>query len=486
MRASFFGFEAVRKALMASQKGLDVTGQNVSNVNTQGYTRQRIDLGSLSLDTAYSRYAKSKGDCVGQGVEILSIDQTRDKFIDARYRSCNADSGRWDTKVSVLSDIENILDETSTDGLHARLNDVFSKLQGFSINPESIEFASIFRSSVQKLNEIFNQYSTQLDDLTKQNTFNLDISVTEINNTIEKIAQLNNLIKGEVVQGQNPNELNDSRNLLLDKLSNLCGASFEFLKDGGVSVKIDGKYLLDSDKYDKTNFISLNSSSEPIKITWADGSNANITKGQIAGYLETLNGKGKFALQADTAKQKTSGIPYYKTSIDKLALIIADTFNNINDNTGSKKLFVGDSFGVINAATIKLSDEWLNDAQYITKSTLADAAPGNNDNLLRMVDSMNAKHNITSRFSGTFEEYMASVIGDIAIEVKDTQDMSDSSSFVLDTISNQRESMMGVSIDEEAINMVKYQKSYNAAARLMTVMDDALDTLINKMGTVGR
>jgi len=212
-----------------------------------------------------------------------------------------------------------------------------------------------------------------------------------------------------------------------------------------------------------------------------------ITNGTLSGYLSGLNGEGVFADSENPPGDSSKGIVYFQKSLDALAKTFADNFNTINDGSGTNKLFTGDATtGEITAGSIKISDEWLKDAQFITKTTSSSSQSGNNDNLLKMISSMDEKKSITPYFTGTFEEFATSIIGDMSTEVKYDKDMTDSSKSVLTTISNQRESVMGVSTDEEAMNMIKYQKSYNAAARLMTAMDEMLDTLITKTGLAGR
>lgn len=483
MRATFYGFEAVRKALMASQKALDVTSQNVSNLNTEGYARQRVDISSLSLDTGVSRFARAKGDSVGQGVEVTGVSQIRDQFIDARFRKESADLGMLSARLSVLTDIEDVFDEVGANGLSARLGDFYNQLQAFSLNAETVEFASIFRSSAQKVVEVFKQYSLRLSEIRDQHIFNAGTDVNDVNNTLKKIANLNFHIKGEYSQGCTPNELLDERNLLLDKLSRLIGASYEFKADGQVSVKLKDTYLLDSGKNNRICELTLDSSGYPVSVLVDGGKPAEIIKGSIAGYLGGLNGKGVFA---PAGEDSTKGILYFQQSLDELARAFADNFNSINDPSGTDKLFMGDPSGNITAGSIRLSQEWLDDAQFITESDVLPPQGGRNENLLKMLESMNEKKGITPYFNGTFEEFAVTLIGDMSVEVQYTRDMKEASEYILNTISNQRESFMGVSLDEEAINMVKYQKSYNAAARIMTVMDEMLDTLINRTGAAGR
>lgn len=483
MRATFFGFEAIRKALAASQTALDVTGQNVSNANTPGYTRQRLDVSSISPDSGAVRYATTSA-AVGQGVDIKSITQIRDQFLDLRYREESAGFGKWSANLSIIKDVENVLDEVSTNGLNKRLEDFYNQLQSFSLNAESIEFASVFRSSAQKVAEVLNQYSRQLSVLKEQYIFNTGNTVNDVNQELEKIAELNSLIKGEIVQGNTPNELMDMRNTLLDKLSEQMGTDFEFKTDGQVSVKLQGAYLLDSSKGNLIKKLNFQSAGYPAYVEFADGTAANIKTGSIGGYLTGLNGKGTFA--SSPSEDNSIGIEFFQKSIDSLAQVFADNFNTLNDATGVKKLFVvGDGSGIITAGNIKLSDEWMADAQFITRSETM-SGEGSNDTLMKMIESMDTKRAVTPNFNGTFEEFVVSMMGDMAVQVKYSQDMKDTSESVLNTVSDQRESVMGVSLDEETMNMEKYQKSYNAAARLMTVMDEMLDQLINRTGIAGR
>jgi flagellar hook-associated protein 1 FlgK len=373
----------------------------------------------------------------------------------------------------MMTDIENIFDESSTDGLNARLSDFYKQLESFSQNSESVEYATTFRASAQKVVKVLNQYAAELSDIKDQYIYNAKTDVASVNSAVEEIAQLNLQIKGEYVRGATPNELLDKRNLLLDNLSNMTGASYELQADGQISVKLGSQVLLDSANNNEIKKLSVESSDNTVSVLFGS-EQADISTGTLSGYLSRLNGMGNFA---SLGEDGSMGIKYFQKSIDDFAKAFADNFNYYNGDS----LFTGDS-----AKTISISDEWLKNSQFITRSTeTSPTTEGKNDNLLRMLSSMDKDQNING-VPGTFEEYVTSLIGDMSVEVKYEKDMKNSSSAVLNTITNQRESVMGVSIDEEGVNMVKFQKSYNAAARIMTTMDEMLDTLINSTGKVGR
>lgn len=483
MRATFFAFESVRKALMANQKGLDVTIQNVSNVNTEGYTRQRLDVTSVSPDSGASRYARTRGDAIGGGVEITGVTQIRDQFLDLRFRKEAAEYGKWGATHVMMTDVENVLDEISTNGLVARLNDFLKELESFSLNAESIEFASIFRSSAQKVVEMLNQYASSLKDLEDQYIYNAGIEINKVNQALRDIARLNEQIRAEKLQGAEANELSDMRNLLIDQLAGFVGVSYEILQDGQVSLKLGDTYLLDAANGNRVETLSVDSAGYPVRIAYQNGNVAKITTGSVGGYLACLNGKG---VLAGADEDTTVGIRYYQMSIDAFARSFAENFNQLNDPDGARRLFTTtDGSSTFTAANIKLSDEWLQDAMFITRSTTG-TGQGANDNLMKMIASLGEKKSISPNFTGTYEEFVVSLMGDVAVQTAYAKDMRDTSASVLSTISDQRESVMGVSLDEETINMERYQKAYNAAARIMTALDEMLDTLINYMGVVGR
>src|SRR5665647_1175619 len=271
MKSTLSGFESIRKALTASQMGLDVTGQNIANVNTEGYTRQKVDLSSIPSESGSYRYAQIVAANVGGGVNADGVSQIRDQFLDSRYIKENSNYNTYNTSTSALQDIENIFDEVNTDGLHAMLSDFSVSLQTLSNNPDSMEFANIMRSSAQKVTEVLNQYHGRLQDIHDQRIADLNIIVDDANTIVGKINSLNIEIKNQKLQGQPSNELIDTRNSNIDKLSNYLNISVEGQADGtvsitsGVSITPGDNYLLNSSNGQITKIV-LDSDGSPVKI----------------------------------------------------------------------------------------------------------------------------------------------------------------------------------------------------------------------------
>jgi flagellar hook-associated protein 1 FlgK len=474
MRATFYGFEAAKSGLTAAQAGLDITGNNIANLSTEGYSRQVVDQTETYLGSSSDKVAPVLLQSNGLGTTVQGINQMRSQFLDLRYRDANAINAANEKMRSILGDIENNFDETENDGLSAMLDDFNKQLQVLSMNAGAVEYSSLTRSSAQKVTQTFNQYSNQLAAIRKQTVDEMEISVGDANTLLNKIATINTSIKSATLHGTSTNELNDSRNLYLDKLSKYMNIKATYHDDGTVSVSSGSTTLLDATAGSVAT-LAKDDAATGMRLL-ADGSEMTLTGGSLFGSMQVLNGKGSFAASGENDYR---GLPYYQASLDALANSLTTTFNSLN-GTG-KPLFTSTG-----AADIAITSQWLANPNYITATLDADGAKGKNDNILRMVDAMDMDRSITPDFTGSFNGFLLSAMSDIAIDVDYTTDVSETSDMVLRSVGNERESTMGVSLNEETTNLIRYQKAFAASARVMTALDEALEIVINRMGTVGR
>jgi len=514
---TFMAYQIAGRAMSSSRANIDVTGNNIANVNTPGYTRQRVDLNSISSSGYTEKYSIPKT-TTGFGVEIQNISQIRDPFLDIRFRNQNAENGTYDVLLAGLSDLENIFDEADTEGLQSELSNFQEQLQIFSQTPTSKDVSLIVRTAAQKVTQIMNVYARQTEEVRAQQIYDLDhvIIQNSFNAKVKNIADLNLQIRDELIHGNTPNELFDQRNILIDELSGLVNIKVTALPEkisenltienlnisiydsatsGYLGIVSNGQYntLSVADTGDSVE-IRMSSSFGPF-----DGKDisANFSEGSIKGYLDLINGKGAYA--DPLANENTfHGTMYYKSVTDTLAANFASLFNDLNtDAAGTvKPLFVAAEGTAITAGNIRISDAWLSDSAYITTTTSdLTGTGGEGDNILRMISGMNSDIAFTSDptdptsqvfFTGTFAEYTSGLIAELSLEVELNQNFSETAATVLSNLSFSRESISGVSLDEEGINLMAYQKSYQAAARYFTALDEAVDIIINKMGLVGR
>lgn len=223
LNSTFGAFTTARLGIYVSQMGLNVTGNNIANINTPGYTRQHLD--QISFRTGGSdRYQSVMTSRVGSGALAVGVSQIRDPYLDIRYRTELSSVGAMDSKLTGLNDLQAILDEvgdgTDDHGLiHAQLSDLLEKLQNLTTNTNQDDFDTQVRESAAALVDLLNSYSSQLDQVYDNTVDKLNQSVEDVNDLLTQIRDLNDRIRRSDIHGDDALELRDQRNSLIDELS---------------------------------------------------------------------------------------------------------------------------------------------------------------------------------------------------------------------------------------------------------------------------
>ncbi|MGN1119655.1 MAG: flagellar basal body protein, partial [Oscillospiraceae bacterium] len=335
MRPTFLGFETQKRTLQVAQKSLDITGNNVSNINTPGYTRQRVDLYAMYISGNQSlRWSSSTNNLslTGQGVNASGVSQIRDIFIDKRYRENVAIEAETEKSVTILSDIEDVLDNFDTDGLQYFTMQFFSAMQDYSVEkPDSAEVASIARNAATNLCRLLNDYDTQLREIEHTYVNELKDTISYVNQMVEDMNKLNERIQREMLNypdGYGPNELFDEMNLYIDELATYGDISAKQNTDGTYTVTMAGVTLIDGENL-KTNRVIMKDYDmygEAIMF-FESGEDLNLSSGVLKSYDNMINGNGVYATGNQNGE---TGIAYFRTAIDTFAATLADVFNSAN------------------------------------------------------------------------------------------------------------------------------------------------------------
>ncbi|MGC4019595.1 MAG: flagellar hook-associated protein FlgK [Muricomes sp.] len=515
IRSTFAGFTMAQHALSASQRAIDVAGQNLSNVNTTGYTRQRLDLSSISpvgASPANSVFDNK----VGQGVLMTGISQIRDPYLDVQYRSQMAKVGTADATNSILDKIKSIFDETESTAITSAFNDLISQLTAGMANPtESGEDSSesLVRSACLVLMNAIHHNATSIDNVSSDVLDGLQNSdIKNINSCIKQITELNKTIKNTQIMGNPALELKDQRNQLLDDLASYLPIRVEYATEGTGSSAVDVMKVTFKDSDNNVHTLisdgeggefGLSTGGVPVSLYIKDAitgvQSANladkIQNGVLKGKLDMLNKKEFF----DTPPTDTKGIGYYSSMFDKFVDTFATLMNDLNSTTdpvtGDKiphDLFsTSDGSGIFTAENIKVSDEWMNGTVTLTRKKEETGAGGTSnssayDNVQRMIYELTNNNHDFGVFKGKMIEGYNNIQNTQAIEQKASSTILKNHLTVLNQISDSKDSISGVNLDEETMDIMRYQQSYNAASRLMTTLDEMLDKLINSTGVVGR
>lgn len=233
MRSTFAGFTTAQLAMAASQRSIDVTGQNIANINTEGYTRQRLDIASLNLRNG-SFYNSSNSTRVGYGVDMTGISQLRDPFLDAQYRSQIAKLGTTDAQAAGLEKLQVAFDESTTSGIRDAFINLSNALQTLSKDDGyTKENDTVVRSRMQIIVNLLREKAVTLQDIRHDTQENFrDTDVKDLNSILKNIADLNTSIKNSQVLGNPALELMDERNKLLDELGSYLPINVEYKQTG--------------------------------------------------------------------------------------------------------------------------------------------------------------------------------------------------------------------------------------------------------------
>ena len=362
-RSTFSGFTIAQLAMTASQRALDVTGQNIANINTKGYTRQQVDLVSINLRGAEPT-SSNPGSKIGYGVEVSGISQIRDPFLDVQYRNQIAKVGTADARQAVLDQLGDIFDETDRDALKKALSDLSSSLDQLSSNANNSEFDSIVRSRCQVLLNYIHQKSADLKTTREESIYGLEnTDIKTVNSLLSDIGELNDTIWKSQMLGNPSLELMDQRNSKLDDLASYLPISVSYKE---VTIGTNAKYNYPIVTLNGSNGMSYEltagehgenvaafSMEQPLDLdgnpdgtvrisvipaadfpTGVDVSSLKtditdyLKEGTIKGTVDMLNKSGEL----DDPASDFRGLGYYEKIFDSFVNSFAKTFNDLNGN----------------------------------------------------------------------------------------------------------------------------------------------------------
>lgn len=504
MASTFRGLETGKSGLIAASLNQEVTGQNIANANTEGYTRQStVSSAKKPAGTGYV-ISQVYNKMVGQGVEVTDVRQYRSAYLDQQYRNQNATFNYYEYRQQGLTYLTGVMNELDDDSsLTICLEEFTTALQNLASDPTSQENRLNVQQQATTLTQNVNYIYDQMIDLWKDQNESVNTVAQNINSKADQIALLNQAIASYERSGTTANELRDKRNLLLDELSGLVNITYSTnaTNSSMVDVQISGLTLVDGNT---TNQIQISESSaynsdtqEKYYELSLNGTQLNygseITGGELYAHMELVNNNSSV----------NSGIPYYISQLNSFAQQIAKTINEIhvtgytypsseNGSTSSTGVNFFDVpvaasdgqeyYELITGGNFSLSDA--------VKDSVWNIAASSASIDLSASSTQASNADIASKLyaaanGGAFNSSLNTMVAHLAIASEQTEGLLDTSDSLLSSVDSQRTSLSGVSLNEETTNLIMYQQSYNVAARMITTIDEMLNTLINGTGRVG-
>ncbi|MGE7778601.1 flagellar hook-associated protein FlgK [Peribacillus sp. NPDC097264] len=516
MISSFMGLETAKRGLSTSQGALYTTGNNVSNANTVGYSRQRVNLEQTSGFPTVGMNSPRVAGQIGTGVAAETVQRIRDSFLDAQYRTQSNKIGYYGSMSESLTKMEGIMNEPTDSGLAATMEKFWNSLQGLTANTENSGAREVVASTGVMVADTLNYYYNSLTSVKTDIGNQINVKANEINTIIDSIDQLNQQISKVEPHGYIPNDLYDKRDVLVDNLSQLVSINVKSVKPSAYGIASDvatGLYNIELMNKDGSsyvppiNLVSVNKTgmlgTAKVEVSFDDTSGAvngvkfgskTITdfnfSGELAGLIESFGYK--------KSDGTTGGsYPDMLQKLDNMTKAFVNEFNAIHQEgfalgAGAKS---GLNFFEINASgsaaqSIKVNSAILADSSKIAAGKTSGAS-GDNENAKILADlKKKAFSDYTtspdSSLTGTFDTYYSGIIGNLGVDSQSAQKNLSNSAVLAASVDQNRASVSSVSLDEEMTDMIKFQQAYNASARMVTMVDEMLDKIINGMGTVGR
>ena len=452
------------KALTVQQKGIYVTGNNIANVNTPGYSRQRLNLSSdVPLNTGIGS--------VGTGVAANEIERVYDRFLGVQINNETQSLGQWEAYKDSVERVEMVFDESGGYGLNQVMSEFWNSWQDLTNNPSGSIERTVLAAKSEMLTATLSQNYEDLQQIQRDIDSNIEGAVGEINRLSENLVDLNQKIIQSELGGHTANEYRDQRDLVLKELSELINISSFEDANGGTTVSVgSGQVLVEG-----THTYSLSTQPDASghrDITWIDSSgnsviiSDDISKGKLKGWLD--------ARDVDI-----------NDSLNKLDTLAQDLMAAVNplhangyglDNINGRDFFTIEATAAATAAGIQVNSLIAGDTNRIAAAEGADK-PGDNRNAIAI-----AKLQDMPTMNGstvTFGAYYDSMVSDAGLAVQQATSYYDHQSQMVRQVENYRESISGVSIDEETVNLIKYQNAYQAAAKLINTADEMMETILS-------
>lgn len=510
------GLYMMGSGLKAAQQGLYVTSHNMSNSETEGYSRQRVH----QADSFYSNIGN--GMKVGSGVDIKKLEQIRDEFLDISYREESPRASYHSAIYETIDELFTVMGEINGESITGEMKDLWESMNALSNKPEDIDVRSIFLNSAVKFSNKANylhdkivKYQYDLNDKIKS-------EITEINKLAAKISNYNNKIADIEMTKDQANDYRDQRNLLLDELSTYGKIDVKENSSGKVTVYFENSVLVDKEGINTLGLRYLNDANgqsfvEPVWTSSKDilskentsakslypaqtlqstSIDAETDKGSLRAFLVA---RGPFSADASTNPDDIRGflIPTVQNELDILITNITKMINktvnpadptnpdnspyDLHGNQPKQDIFVkindNDDFTFGN---LKINDKLLDDPSMLA---LAQKKGDISDNTLIQKMLTEWKSETTECDASSkklnYEDYYAELVGRLGTKGQTSYNILKNQNSQLNDIQYKRETVMSVSMDEEMTKMITYQHAYNASAKVYNVIDSMIQSILS-------
>ncbi|GMB01211.1 flagellar hook-associated protein FlgK [Pelosinus sp. IPA-1] len=494
MASTFGTYSVAYSGMYVNQAALTATSTNLANVDTTGASK-------VQVTSAAQNTVQSSGASTGNGVSVASITRSRDIFLDSTYRSQNASATYDSVKSGNLEYIDKILSEydtnsttdttTTTSGVQEAVNTFFNAWGNLSTDSSTTSTRVAVTTAASDLVTMLSDIDDQLQQLQADAVTGVQDGVDSLNDLAGQVADLNTQITQAEVGGGEASCLRDQRDVLLDQMSALADISVTTGSNGTLKVTLNGSSLVNGTTVNTLVVAGSGTTTDPLKVKWTDSDDeVTIKSGSIAAYMEDTDQTGYETIDASDIPYNftttaTSSITTMRQALNDLITTIATKVNSLstsgvdlNGNTGVDFFTTVDSSQPLSISNIQVNPELVKDSNKVVTSssgadgdnTIASAIKALATDTTCYKNSESTALNVTQFYTAVTK--WIGTAGDTATSNYTTQ------AALVEQLDNQRQSVSGISIDEEMSNMIKFQNAYAASARVMSTIDSLLGDLL--------
>ncbi len=501
----FFSLFNAHRGLVAAQNALSTVNHNITNANTEGYSRQRVDLSAHMPYSLPTKHGPNGGQ-LGQGPVVQQITRSRDAFLDKQFRESTGVSGLDFSMRDVLQQIEGILNEPATSGINSAIQEFFDAAQELSLHPETIAVRADYMQHAIDLINVFQQQGLQLLDLRTNiigdpvtpstvASSQLAILVEDVNNLLSNIADLNKNIVIIKATGAQPNDLLDQRDRLLDQLSELVDIQVTNFDNGQVDIRIANQLMVKGTTQVDSLEVIANPGPAPTPddmptllrtatglVVLNDGAGAEVSSGRIKGIIDMGGNSTTLSSIRNVMGKLDTLLNTIVTQVNTLQLAGRD----LNGNLGTGAIFNVNA--ALNPGQPLGLYHWEVNAAIVTDPRLVSAASDDATapaNFAGVGDGRNAlamarlRDQTFGALGTTMVDYFNSTVSKVGIDTRSYENSSASQNNLLNSIEMRRQSVSGVNVDEEMIDMLRFQRAFEATSKMIATLDEIMKTILN-------
>ena len=544
MASTFFGLTIAYTGLQAAQTSINVTSHNLANINNQSYTKETASIKAGEALRSYAKYGTLGAgvivDAINQTRDSYYDEKYRNNY--TNYGQYNVKDTYMSQIQNYLNEFTlkgysteyenffaalNQLDLTPVKGYSTEYENFFAALNQLDLTPADTSAKNQLINNAKSMTDYFNTLATNLRNVQIDANNEIKDTVNQINSLAQSISSLNKQINQIQANYGNANDLKDQRNALIDDLSKLVNISVSETDIGNnltdLQITINGNSLVNGYNYHTLQTVSrdeprnVSDAAGLYDIQWETGQPFNIYSTSLGGELKGLidirdgcNGEiEKYATTTDDDGNETyktdaegniltdtvskvdsntnyKGVPYYQAQLNQFIQTFVSSINEIltkgvtSDGSASGiPLFVmSDGSKALTASSVTVNQDLIDNADLLATKYKESDGEANTSLIVDLINSKDAK--IYDGGTGTY--FLESIVSDMSIDASKAINFTKNYNNLKTTIQNQRLSVMGVDTDEEAMDLVKFQQAYNLSSKMMTVMNQLYDRLINNTG----